>query len=207
MLTRICKKPRSALAHRCTVVHPSGPDPDFPPPCAWDAWLGTAPYPQDKTMTTPSFQGKCGCGKELSFSGTFTQEPAVREPFPCCSLVRGSAVAPAVSPCTGKSTWRGDRKPSSAGTRGAGGEIICAASLWVSAELVRGVLRQLLCTFASTVASGQRRLSLCNSVGIAHTQSMAGFGKNDFCSCIIIRRFCHVADFGPLIFLKQTRTT
>lgn len=206
MLMQVCKKPRSALAHRWTVAHPREPDPHFPPPYARDAWLGTAPSHQDMAMTTPSFREKCGCGKQLSFSGTFTQDPAVRDPFPGCSLVRGCAAAPAVS-AWGKTCGEVIGSHHLLGLGGAGGEIFCAASLWVSAELVHGVLRQLLCTFASTVASGQRRLSLRNSVGIAHTQSMAGFGKNDFHSCIIIRLFCNKTDFGPLIFLKQTQTS
>lgn len=46
-------------------------------------------------MTTSLLQGKSDCGKQFSFSGTFTQEPAVREPFPGCCLVRGSTMAPA----------------------------------------------------------------------------------------------------------------
>lgn len=71
-------------------------------PCAWDAQLGMA-VPGGTILPgqgydNPIFQGKCGCGKQLSFSETFTQEePAVREPFPGCSLVRGFAAAPTVS--------------------------------------------------------------------------------------------------------------
>lgn len=90
---------------------------------------------------------------------------------------------------------------------GVGGEIICAASLWVPAELVHDMLRQLICTFASMVALGQHRLSVRNLVGNAHTESMAGFGKNGFCSCKTIRSFCHVTDSGPLIILKEMRTS
>lgn len=111
------------------------------------------------------------------------------------------------SRCTGENAWGGIWKQSSAGTGGTGGEIICAAFLWVPGELICGMLRHLLCTFASTDASGQHRRSLHNSVGIAHTQSMTGFGKKDFCSCIIIRSFCHVTYFGLLIVLKEARTS
>lgn len=49
-------------------------------------------------------------------------------------------------------------------------EIICAAFLWVPGELICGMLRHLLCTFASTDASGQHRLSLHNSVEL-HTRN------------------------------------
>lgn len=154
-------------------------------------------------MTTSLLQRKCDCGKQSSFSGTLTQESAVREAG--CSgqgLCDGSC-----SPYTGENAWGGVWKPSCAGTGGIREEIICAAFLWVPGELICGMLRHLLCTFASTDASGQHRLSLHNSVGIAHTQSMTGFGKKDFCSCIIIRSFCHVTDFGLLIILKEGRTS
>lgn len=100
------------------------------------------------------------------------------------------------SPYMGENAWISVWKPSSTGTGGIREEIICAAFLWVPGELICGMLRHLLCTFASTDASGQHRLSLHHSVGIAHTQSMTGFGKKDFCSCIIIRSFCHVTDWS-----------
>lgn len=68
---------------------------------SWAQQCRRALYPKDKVMTTPSFQGKWGCGKQLGFSGTFTEDPAAREPLPDRSLVRSSAAAPAV-PTQGK---------------------------------------------------------------------------------------------------------
>lgn len=170
---------------------------------SWAQQYQQAPSHQDRTMTTPFLQRKCDCGKQSLFSGAFTRI--------CCEggwLLLGQGLCNgSCSPYAGENTWGGVWKPSCAGTGGIREEIICAAFLWVPGELICGMLRHLLCTFASTDASGQHRLSLHNSVGIAHTQSMTGFGKKDFCSCIIIRSFCHVTDFGLLIILKKGRTS
>lgn len=152
----------------------------------------------------PSFSGNVWLWKATQLLGDLPTGTCCEEATPWLFLGQGLCCS-SHTPCTGEDAWQGDKKPSSAGTGGLGEEIICPAALWVPAELIHGMLR--LCTFASTIAAGQRRLSLTNSVGIADTQSMAGFGKYDFRSCIIIRSFCCVTDFGPLIFLKETRTS
>jgi len=144
---------------------------------SWARQCWQARSPQDKAMATPSFQGKSGCGKLQG------QEPAVREPFPACSLVRGSAVAPAV-PAQGKMRGEvigGHRLLGLGGWEGRSSVPLpsgCLQSSSMAAEAVALYLCQHSCLRPAQTSPPRWEL---------HTQSAAVFGKDDFHSCTTIR--------------------